>query len=428
MSFRDRRDAGKRLAAHLGAYRTQQPVVVGLPRGGVVVAAEVARVLDAPLDVALVRKLGAPGHPELGIGAIAEGGVRALNEDLVQMLGVSEEYLQHVERDELAELERRQRVYRGDRPPLDVAGRTVIVVDDGLATGYTARAAVRAVRARGAAKVVLAVPVSAADTEVALREEADEVVCDLVPRSLMAIGQWYENFAQTTDKEVIDLLAAARKRSPTEQSLAREVSIGHDAVRLPGTIEGPEGPLGVVVFAHGSGSSRYSPRNRAVAASLNRAGLATLLFDLLTPTEAADRANVFDIPLLAQRLGAAVSWLRREPELGDLAMGLFGASTGAAAALWAAADHPDHVAAVVSRGGRPDLAAPRLSEVKAPTLLVVGARDRVVLELNQEAARQLGGHQELVVIPGAGHLFEEAGALDLVAEHAAAWFVRWLRS
>jgi len=196
---------------------------------------------------------------------------------------------------------------------------------------------------------------------------------------------------------------------------------------LAGDLALPAGPpQGLVLFVHGSGSSRLSPRNRAVAGVLNRHGLATLLFDLLEEDEALDRRRVFDIPLLATRVGAALDWVDGQPALRRLPLGLFGASTGSAAALQAAAERPGRVAAVVSRGGRPDLAAPVLPAVTAPTLLLVGGDDREVLALNRQAAAALGGAHRLDVVPGATHLFEEPGALEAVAEAAARWFVSHL--
>jgi putative phosphoribosyl transferase len=198
------------------------------------------------------------------------------------------------------------------------------------------------------------------------------------------------------------------------------------AVLLPGDLTIPENLRGVVAFAHGSGSSRLSPRNRLVAQALNGDGFATLLFDLLTPEEERDRANVFDIPLLGRRLEAATGWLRRQPETGKLPLAYFGASTGAAAALIAAADLGHQVSAVVSRGGRPDLAAPRLGEVTAPTLLIVGGLDTQVLELNRQAERQLRCTHNLEVVVGATHLFEEPGTLEAVARLASSWFARHL--
>ncbi|MER7370907.1 alpha/beta family hydrolase [Nonomuraea wenchangensis] len=185
----------------------------------------------------------------------------------------------------------------------------------------------------------------------------------------------------------------------------------------------PDAAQGLVLFAHGSGSSRHSPRNRYVAGALNEAGLATLLFDLLTPEEEVDRANVFDIGLLAERLLERTREVREHPDSAGLPIGYFGASTGAAAALWAAAQPGNDIAAVVSRGGRPDLAGPRLAAVRAPTLLVVGGRDPVVIELNQEAQQRMSAECRLTIVPGATHLFEEPGALDAVADLARAWFV-----
>ena len=204
-----------------------------------------------------------------------------------------------------------------------------------------------------------------------------------------------------------------------------EVVIPAADVALPGSVSAPAEPVGTVVFAHGSGSSRSSPRNARVADALNEAGLATLLFDLLTDEEARDRANVFDIPLLAERLAAGTSWVESEPELRELPIGYFGASTGGAAALWAAAEHGG-VSAIVSRGGRPDLAAPRLAAVRAPTLLIVGGRDEVVLELNREALESLTCEAQLTVVEGATHLFEEPGALEEVSRLACDWFARHL--
>ena len=205
-----------------------------------------------------------------------------------------------------------------------------------------------------------------------------------------------------------------------------EVLIPYSGRALPGLLAVPGSPSGLVIFAHGSGSSRLSPRNAEVAAALNRAGFATLLFDLLTDAEAADRRNVFDIALLGGRLEGAIEWAAELPDVSGLPTGLFGASTGAAAALVAAADQAGHVAAVVSRGGRPDLAGKALSRVHAPTLLVVGSHDPVVLDLNEQASEQLRCDHEIAVVAGATHLFEEPGALDEVARLASDWFARWL--
>ncbi len=214
--------------------------------------------------------------------------------------------------------------------------------------------------------------------------------------------------------------------------MEEDVRIEAGDALLAGNLAVPEGAEGLVIFAHGSGSSRFSPRNRFVARKLQEAGLATLLFDLLTPEEEAvdryTREFRFDIPLLARRMIGATQWVLRQPRLASLAIGYFGASTGAAAALIAAAELPEMVKAVVSRGGRPDLAGDALRRVKASCLFIVGERDTVVLELHEQVLPLIPAEKELVIVPGASHLFEEPGALEEVARLAAAWFVRYLTS
>jgi putative phosphoribosyl transferase len=434
MVFVDRRDGGRRLAERLVHLRNNPDVVVvGLPRGGVPVAAEVAAALAAPLDVIVVRKLGVPFQPELGMGAIGEDDVRVINSDVVRMAHVTAEELAAVERRERVELARRARRFRQGRRRIPLAGRIVVVVDDGVATGSTARAACDVARAEAAALVILAVPVAPIDWTARLAGSADEFVAVDTPESFSAVGQFYRDFNQTSDDQVVGLLddAAARLAAADRSSIGagedlplvdEDVDIEIGPVVVTGHLTVPEHPSGLVMFAHGSGSSRHSPRNQHVASVLNRSGLATLLFDLLTRQEELSRANVFDIDLLAGRLAAVTAWARSQPELSGLPAGYFGASTGAAAALWAAAADRD-VAAVVSRGGRPDLAGPRLGSVRAPTLLIVGGHDTTVLGLNRQAQAELTCTSELSVVPGATHLFEEPGTLQTAAELARAWFL-----
>jgi putative phosphoribosyl transferase len=213
--FRDRADAGRRLAGALHEYANRPDVLVlALPRGGVPVAYEVARALDVPLDVFLVRKLGVPGQEELAMGAVASGGVGVLNEDVVRMLRIPQSVIQRAARTELEELRRRDRAYRGDRPPPDVRGRKVILVDDGLATGSTMRAAAEALKRSGPAQLIIAVPTAARETCEQFRELVDKVVCVTTPEPFHAVGMWYEDFSQTTDEEVRDLLARAGQRPP----------------------------------------------------------------------------------------------------------------------------------------------------------------------------------------------------------------------
>jgi putative phosphoribosyl transferase len=427
MRFRDRADAGRQLAWRLQRYRMEAPVVVGLARGGVPVAAEVARALGAPLDVLVVRKLGCPWHPELGLGAVGEGDAIVLNQPLIASIGLAPADLQDIIGAERAELARRVARYRGGRPAEPVEGRTVIVVDDGLATGASARAAIAVLRRRGAHRSILAVPVAPPDTVMALSGVADQVVALATPRAFLAIGQFYDDFTQTSDQDITRLLATPeaaplRNAAEADDDPARECVIDLGEVQLAGDLAVPSHPVGMVVFAHGSASGRHSPRNLLVARTLNQSRLATLLVDLLTPAEEPDRATVFDVGPLAGRLMGVTRWLPTQPEAHGLPMGFLGASTGAAAALWAAADLGDQIRAVVSRGGRPDLAGPRMVQVRAPTLLIVGGHDLAILDLNRHARARLGGPSALEVIGGAGHRFEEPGTLDRAAALAAAWF------
>ena len=431
--FKDRAEAGRELARALEDYRGQDVVVLGLPRGGVPVAAEVAAALDAPLDVIVVRKLGVPFQPELAMGAIGEHGTLVTDERVLAMSGATPREFAAVEAEERRVLDERLAAIRARHAPVPLAGRTAVIVDAGIATGSTARVACRIARELGASRVVMAVPVGPMETAQSV-PEADEIVCLSTPAVFRAVGRFYRDFSPTDDGEVLALLDAAARRTAAADpdpgttgsgsTVDEDVEIRTGDAVLGGRLHLPPAG-GVVVFAHGSGSGRHSPRNRAVARVLERAGLGTLLMDLLSHEEELDRRAVFDIGLLAGRLGAATAWLRGRtgPER---PIGWFGASTGAAAALWAAAEPDAGIAAIVSRGGRPDLAGERLGSVGAPTLLIVGGADTEVLALNRQAAARLRCQHRLEIVPGATHLFEEPGALDVVAELARDWFTRHL--
>jgi putative phosphoribosyl transferase len=428
--YRNRTEAGRRLADELRGYAGRSDVIVlALPRGGVPVAYEIARALHAPLDVFIVRKLGVPSHPELAMGAIASGGVRVIDRATMNRFGVTEGELAAVAADEERELERRERLYRDGRAAPDVTDKVVILVDDGLATGATMAAAATALRAQRPSWLVVAVPVSAAETCEAFRDIVDEIVCAATPEPFYAVGLWYQDFTETSDDEVRELLARAAQELPGG-GVERQVRVAAGGASLEGTLAVPSGARGVVLFAHGSGSSRHSPRNRFVAEQLRDGGLATLLVDLLSAQEEAVDARTrqvrFDIGLLADRVVGAIDWLGRQQTTRGLPVGLFGASTGAAAALVAAAARPDAVEAVVSRGGRPDLAGVALSRVRAPSLFIVGGRDEEVIELNKEAMARMRAPVRLEIIPGATHLFEEPGALEQVARLAGEWLARHL--
>ncbi|MCP4087846.1 MAG: phosphoribosyltransferase [Actinomycetia bacterium] len=422
--FADRRDAGRQLARRLSGFDGDL-VVLGLPRGGVPVAFEVARALARPLDVILVRKLGVPSQPELAMGAIGEHDTRVLNDDVIRMAAVSSAQLGEVERREWAELERRSQRFRAARSRVDLKGRTALIVDDGMATGSTAKAACLVARQHGASRIVLAVPVAPADAASRLVDSVDEFIALETPTPFYGVGRFYRDFGQTSDDEVVSLLVESLQSGtdePDPDPLSADVIIECGSVDLPGHLEVPAGATGLVIFVHGSGSSRHSPRNQEVARRLREHGLGTLLFDLLTDREATDRDNVFNIELLAERLRAATEWVTTQLGSAALPLGYFGASTGAGVALWAAAEPGAGIAAVVSRGGRPDLARSRLGQVTTPTRLIVGGDDEIVVGVNREALTGLGGNRDLRIVPGATHLFEEPGALEQVAGLAAEWF------
>jgi putative phosphoribosyl transferase len=451
MVFRDREDAGRKLAAQLHAYANRNDVIVlGIPRGGVPVAYEVAKALDAPLDIFVSRKLGVPWQEELAFGAVATGGARVLDHEIIEAIGISDQEIEQITTRVKKELERRENLYRGDRPPLKVYGLIVILVDDGIATGSSMRAAITALRQMKPAQIVVAVPVAPQSTCKRLKSEVDHLVCVYMPEEFYAIGEFYDDFSQVADEEVTELLHRAAQpvlqivqevdppdiegsttmipgRISQRDGIKREVSIDLEKTTLEGTLFLPKDANGLVLFAHGTGSSRHSPRNRYVAGVLNSQQIGTLLFDLLTrQEEAVDRYTGelrFNIPFLAKRFIGATNWAMSSPDTSSLKVGYFGASTGVAAALIAASELPNLVSAVVSRGGRPDLAEEALGSVRAPTLLIVGGEDEPVISMNRQALAQLYcPDKKLVIVPGATHLFEEPGTLEEVARLAAAWF------
>lgn len=450
MIFKNRQHAGQKLAHELAhqlareltdTCERESLLVLGVPRGGVPVAFEVAQYLHAPLDVLLSRKLGVPGQEELAFGAIAANGGRYIDEGIVAAAGLTPDAIEKITRATEKKLQERARIYREGRPALSVEGRTVILIDDGVATGASLFAAVQALRNMNPARVIVAVPVATSHACNRLRLYCDRVVALDTPEDFYAVGQFYDDFSQVSDEQVVDLLRRADQALPAAAATGdcpapsfgaeagnahHEILIKAGSVTLEGILGLPLHPKGLVLFAHGSGSSRHSARNRYVADYLQSHGIATLLFDLLTrDEERVDRVTSehrFNIELLVERLVAVTQWTRENPLINKLALAYFGASTGAAAALVAAAQLPGVIAGVVSRGGRPDLAGEALKQVRCPSLLIVGGLDNQVIELNEAAMRELQTpDKKLIIIRGATHLFEEPGCLEQVAYASARW-------
>ncbi|GAB3211752.1 phosphoribosyltransferase family protein [Marinactinospora endophytica] len=427
LPFADRAEAGRRLAERVRAFAVTDPIVVALPRGGVPVGAELARRLRAPLDVLVVRKIGLPGHAELGVGALAEDGHVCFDDSMLARLGVSRERLAETVAAERAELARRLEVYRGTRSAPRLAGRDVIVVDDGVATGGTARAALRMVRRARPARLVLAVPVASGTAVEALRPEVDQLVVLTAPANFRAVGEWYRDFRQLSDEHVTTLLAELRDQS-AENDSERAVRIRAGEEHLDGDLAVPSVVHGTVVFALGHG--RHDPRHRTVAAALRRAGYATLLLDLLTSQEwrreEETGASGVDTRRLGERLAAAVRWLRRSTDAADRPVGLVGSGSGAAAALVAAAELPDDVGAVLARDGRIDMAEDALTRVRVPVLALAEGEDSFVREIAEWAMGRLAGPRELRVVAGAEQLLSGPEDWQRAADSAVEWFGRHL--
>ncbi len=421
MTFQNRKHAGDLLAAKLIKYKNKDAIVLALPRGGVPIGYEIAKQLDIPLDVLIVRKIGAPFNAELAAGAICENDEAVLNTLILSQIGLNPEDMNGTIRAEKAEVQRQINLFRQGRLLTDLSKKLVIIADDGLATGATVNAAIKYLKKKGVRQIVVAVPVAPSSSAQQIRLKVEELVTLAERDDLYSVSQWYQDFAQVSDKEVISLLKMIEEKKMDSDTRKVEIKISN--IKLQGELATVPNMKAVIIFTHGSGSSHRSTRNLQVARVLNSAGFGTLLFDLISEDESRDRKNVFDIELLSQRLLAVTRWLYQQPQMESVTVGYFGASTGAAAALMAASKLSDKEAvyAIVSRGGRPDLAGKALSQVKVPTLLIVGGQDYGVIELNRKAQKLLA-YAKMYVVADATHLFEEPGTLEEVASHATQWF------
>jgi len=417
-TFRNRVHAGEVLAGAVREHRFPEPLVIlGIPRGGVAVAAEMARRLGAPLGVIVARKLRAPHQPELAIGAVTASGATYVDQSIVSEAGADERYLAREKELQVGEARRREEAFDGvHRPALE--GATVVVVDDGIATGSTAIAALRSVRGAGAARVVLAVPVAHPRAIGLLRNEADDIVCPLVDPGLYAVGQYYLDFRQVEDDEVVRLLRSAHEADPAPAQ-RNPATIRRDGIALSAVLSLPAGepPHPCVVFAHGLGSSKESPRNVVIAEALVDAGIAALLFDL-SGHGASSRDPRGDAAFIDD-IGAAWSWAAGHPAIDRERMGIAGSSLGGVAVIEALRRGFVRPAAMVLRA--PPVAPGMLTDLPAGTLIVIGERDPLARTIR--ATLPPGSSAKIEQVRGAGHLFEEPGALEEAVRLTVDWFV-----
>jgi putative phosphoribosyl transferase len=434
--FANRAEGGRRLAEQLRNHVEPESTVLGLSRGGVPVAFEVARELALPLDMIVVSRLGIPWQPEVAMGALAEGGARVIDEQAVDAAMVSPhdiETVEHHEREQLGQCIVR---LRAGRAPRRLGGQSVLIVDDGLATGASARAACQAAHARGATRVVVAVPVASSIGLLTLAPFADDVLALQTPTDFVGVGQAYVDFSQTDEDEVRSLLAAsdefdgltapddapgpldeASRRSPSA-TYVREIALPIGEVTLAGRLREPANAQGLVIVAHDSSRERHSSGSQYLSGVLAEVGFATLLIDLLTEDEEAHGDRYLAISMLADRLRMVTQAFRS----GYRQVDYLASGVAAAIVLEAAARPESDIHAVAGLAGRLDLAA-HPGAVRAPTLLVVGEQDSAIAQLNLQGAQRLSCPHRLVTMAGTGRRFREPGALQHAAAEVSAWFL-----
>lgn len=404
MRFTDRESAGRLLAHRLHHLRGEDVVVLGLPRGGVPVAAQVARELGCPLDIIVVRKLGLPWQRELAYGAIGEDGIRVVNDNVIRESGLTSVEMQRVEEREVAELERRVSGLRAGHPRISLRGKTAVIVDDGIATGATARAACAVARGMGARQVIVAVPVAPSGWEETFIGDADDQMSLFAPAEFGSVGYFYDNFEPISDEEVATLLVASAQ-SPVGGDI--HAVMGNRDVQAHVVL--PPKAWASLLFLHGTGSSRFSTRNRAIAQQVSRAGVASVLVDVDEGVSATP-----DMDGVVERMMDVVRWMSTDPRFADHPVGLIGSSSGAAVAIAVALRLPDDVSAVITRGGNLSAVTDVVERLRLPLLMIVGSRDAQTLASNRSICQAIGATCTLEIIEGAGHLFEEGDALEEV--------------
>lgn len=425
MIFSDRAEAGRLLAGRLCEHVDAGVVVLGVARGGVPVASEVARLLEAPADVVVTSRLGIPRRPEVAMGAVAEGGVRVVDEQIIDAALVSPHDLDVVERHERLHLVERVEQLRAVRAPLMLGGRTALVIDDGIVTGVSARAAARVARARGAERVVVAVPIASHRGLNAVLTEVDEVVTLQTRKELLGVGQAYLDFDPVDDvhewmSHRSPAHAGPRRDEPdaaTTAALApKDIVVPVGSSHLYGRLTAPASTSHLVIMGHDSCRERFCARSRFVGGRLLSAGFATLLLDLLTRDEERYGERFLAIDRLAERLCEV---RRRVAEPFDR-VSYLGHGVAGALVLEAAAREPGSIHAVACLAGRPEL-TPRLGATRSPVLFLVGQRDHAGLHRAQVAAARLKGTGAVVIVPGAGQSFREPGTLRQASEHLCHW-------
>ncbi len=398
----------------------EHPIVLGIPRGGVPVAVEVAREVGGELAVIVARKLGAPGNPELAIGATTAEGAYYLDAETATMAGATDAYIAAEKERQAREATRREALFDSHRrPPLK--GRNVILVDDGVATGSTAIASVRAAKAADAARVVIAVPVGPPGTIEELRREADEVVCLHVDPGFWAVGQYYDEFEQVPDDEVIRVLRSFEPVAAGDRS--RSFTTYRGDIRLNGRLATPagSGPFPAVVFVHGLGSSKESPRNVVIAEALADAGIAAVLFDLSGHGESS-RDPGDGVASYVQDLRAVFDWAQSQAVLDGGRLAVAGSSLGAVVALQAVIEGKIRPRTMVLRA--PPAEPDQFRLLNVPSLILIGSEDPLLP--GAVAGARLSRAAELSIVAGASHLFEEPGTLEEALQQTVSWFERTL--